>query len=221
MAGIDWKFQDADRVLAASVDCSRDGLLESGKRGWYRVTDYIPWRLSWRLQVRCSIVELKENYKLPLPNVGCREFIFDPTYSGRLTVEDQLLSLAFRMPDCLDPPTRTGKSFIWQGPILLASKPFHCQVKLVIHDPKDGTYLRRVAATPERVGGIQIVSSGMKRESVVALVSDSESGRGRHERIVAKIAEGQPERVKGNGTIYIKAYLEAANFVDSNPRIPE
>ncbi len=224
MATIDWEFQDTNRVLAASLECSGERRLQSGKRGWYQVSDHIPWRLNWRLQVRCSITEPKEGYKLPIPTESRREIVFDKEECGALgtlNIAARRLALSFRIPDCLNPPSK--KSFIWQGAIFLDDRPFHCQAKLVIIDPKDGSFVRRIAAASTHAGGIEFVSLG---GSVFAMVRDSDA-RGRKERIIAKARERQAEYVigkpdeKGRTGINIAAHQrilrEAEAFVDCHP----
>lgn len=223
MAAIEWEFQDTNRVLAASLECSGEPRLQSGRRGWYQVSDHIPWRLNWRLQVRCSITEPKEGYKLPMPNKSPRETVFDTEECGALgtlNIDAGRLALSFRIPDCLNPPK---KSFIWQGAIFLDDRPFHCQVKLVVIDPRDGSFLRRIAATSTHTGCIEFVSSG---GSVFAHVRDSD-GRGRKERIIAKARERQVEYIIGtpdekgrtrvNSVAYLRILSEAAAFVDCHP----
>ena len=213
MAAIECEFQDVGRVLVALLRCSGEPQLKSGRQGWYQVSDHLPWRLNWCLQVRCTIAEPKEDYKLPLPANSSNEMIFDPNYCGKLNIDERHLALSIRVPDCLDPPKK--KSFIWQRAIFLAGRPFHCQVKLVMIDPGDGSYLRRTAATPMRAGGIQFVSSGASGESVLADVPDS-NARGRSERIEAKARELRSKAPMGNTNIF-KIMAEASAFVDSHP----
>jgi hypothetical protein len=223
MAAVEWEFQDTGRVLAASLECSGEPRLQNGKRGWYQVSDHIPWRLNWHLQVRCLIAEPKKDYKLPMPDKGQRKIILGTercSALGSLDIDTKGLALSFRIPDCLDPPK---KSFIWQGGIFLAELPFHCQIKLVMIDPKDGTRLRRVAATPARTGGIAFISpSG----DDLGHIHDSEV-RGRSERISAIAMERQSEYLMGlpdgariSPVVLFRILAEAQEFVDSRPSIP-
>lgn len=227
MATIEWRFLDTNQVLAASLECSGKPLLQSGKLGWYHVSDHIPWRLNWSFQVRCSVTEPKKGYKLPMPASGLTEISFDTQDCGALgalNIDAERLALTFRIPDCLDPPK---KSFIWQGAILLGKQPFHCQAKLVIINPNDGSFLRRAAATSTHTGGIEFVSSS---GGVFTTVRDSEV-RGRGERILAKARERRSEYLvgipneKGRTRIDSRAYLrilgEAQAFVDSHPSVPD
>ena len=43
-----WEFQGAGRILVASLEgLDEPQVLDSGKRGWYRVSAHILWRLGW------------------------------------------------------------------------------------------------------------------------------------------------------------------------------
>jgi hypothetical protein len=104
-----------------------------------------------------------------------------------LVVEDRHVTVNCRVPDCFDPPEK--KSFNWGKPILLGERMFHCQLRLELRGPGDGTYLRRKAASPRRVGGIECLSLRPEGETVIGLIQDSEAGRGRCERVEALVRE--------------------------------
>ena len=75
---------------------------------------------------------------------------------------------------------------------------FNCQVRLEMRPPRgDVSYLRRRAATLTDVGGIEFVSPGVNGDDVLAYVPDSETGRGRKDRINAFVEEHRSEYVVG------------------------
>ena len=172
MRSIEWEFQNADPLLVGTLECaSEPALLESGKPGGYKVSEHIPWRFDWKFQVRCSVTEPKKDYKLPLPPPGRQEFIFDPSYCGGLNVNRKRLTLNFRIPDCLDPPR---KSFLWQGPIYLADRAFHCLAKLVMLSPQGSNVLRRRQCDEDRSGGIEFLVFNGNQDVVIGEIQDSE-----------------------------------------------
>ncbi len=220
MPDVDWEFHDTGRVLAASLKCCGEPRLESGKRGWYQVSEHIPWRFNWQLQVRSLIAEPKADYGLAMSPKGQRKITFDDGL-GWIDIDGESLALSFRIPDCLDPPKK--KSFIWQGGIYLAETAFHSQIKLVIVNPKDGSDLRRFEATSTRTGGVAFVSPDGRD---LGQIRDSEV-RGRSERIRARVREKRPEYLEGtpdskgrtriNQRSFFDTLAEAAKFVDSRP----
>lgn len=65
---IEWEFKHAGQLLVATLECADEpALLESGKPGWYQVSQRIPWRFEWKFQVPCSVTELMKGYKRSLP----------------------------------------------------------------------------------------------------------------------------------------------------------
>ena len=164
---------------------------------------------------------------MPFPTKESSKVVFDTKECvgvGALNIDGEHVDASFHIPDCLEPPK---KSFIWQDAILMADRPFHCQVKLVIIDPDDGSFLRRTAATSTRNGAIEFVSSG---GDVFARAYDSDL-RGRRERIMAKARErkveylvGTPDekgRTRINNAAYLRILIEAEAFIDSHPSVSD
>jgi hypothetical protein len=237
MDPIDFGFQGDGGVLVAGFSCAgKPTLLESGNLGWLAVSTHIEWRSSWRLKLHCPIVVPKSNYGFPRPRDGTREYVFEPSYCGSLSIKERRLTFTLRVPDCLDPPR---KSFNWGQPILLDDQMFHCALRLELRNPKDGTYLRRMRATPLRRGGIEVMCTGLNGDTMLARVADSVTGRGRQERIHAFLEERREEYLLGNprtrqtasgravteqninGSIYLRLRSEAEQFVDSHPSLDQ
>ncbi len=230
MVSVDLEFRKGGAVLFAGFECPPElELLESGKRGWLAVSRHIEWRCGWSLKVNCPITEPGPTYKFPRPPSGTSEFDFDPDYLGKVVVCDQRVNVTFQLPDCLDPPEK--KSFNWARPILIGDRMLHCALRLELRSPTHGTYLRRRAATAVRNGGIEFVMPGLNRDIVMAAIQDSESGRGREERIQAFLEEhraaygiGLPDekgRTRVNGEALTTILLEAQEFVKRNPSLPD
>ena len=89
------------------------------------------------------------------------------------------------------------KSFNWKEDIVLGERVFGCRLRLEMRAPKDETYLRRMAATPTRVGGIEFVSPSLNGEVVIGRIQDSETGRRRQDRIEAFMTERSSEYLVG------------------------
>jgi len=92
-------------------------------------------------------------------------------------------------------------------------------------DSKDGTNLRRTAATAMRAGGLEVVSRRATGEMILARMQDSDA-RGRGERISAKARELQSEYERGGNTgaktpTDLKILDEAIEFVKSPPSGPD
>ena len=102
-------------------------------------------------------------------------------------------------------------------PILFGEQMFHCALRLELRGPKDGSHMRRKAATRDCVGGIEFVSSGVKGEVVLSHISDSEAvgGRGRIERIQAIVGECWFHSMVHNDD----DFKQAAEFVDGHPSL--
>lgn len=207
MSNIEWTFHQNGQELKASILCLGDGRLESGKRGWYFASEHIPTRLgNWRLQIRFTLVEPKTGYNSGPPLKAGETIIFDPDYAGSLEIEGKLVTLTFRIPDCLNPPNK--KSFIWQGPVQFAGGAYHSQVKLVIIDPQDGTFLRRFAATPLSNGGILVKRSSDPASVDMSRLSDSNC-RGREGRISAVLhSVDQSSRVSNHFLVLSRRWLK-------------
>lgn len=220
MPPVTLEFSGGGAVLTGSFLCaSEPELLESGKRGWFVASTHIDWRSNWCLKVHCSITEPKPDYGHPRPRDETCEFDFDPSYCGRLVVADRLISVSFRVPDCFDPPRK--KSFSQGQPILLGEKMFHCQMRLELRGPRDGTYLRRRAATSDRVGGIEFMYPGAGGDVRMAYAPDSATGRGREERIQAFLDARRAEYRGSNFGRFYKILEEARHFVDSHPSLDD
>lgn len=199
-----------------------DQALKSGKNGWLAVSPHIDWRWGWSLKVHCPLTEPRSTYRLPRPPDGVCEFVFDPSYCGKLVISDRYVNFTFRIPDCLDPPGK--KSFDWGQPILIGDRMFHCALRLELRGPKDGSYLRRRAATPERNGAVEFVTPSASGDVVMATVQDSDAGRGRHERLHAFLDEHRTRyrlessdgRTGVNNEAFWRTMTDAKEFVDSN-----
>ncbi len=230
MVSVDLEFRKGGTVLFGGLECPPElELLESGKRGWLAVSRHIEWRCGWSLRVNCPITEPGPEYKFPRPPSGTPEFDFDPDYCGKLVVSDRCVNVTFQIPDCLDPPKK--KSFNWGRPVLIGDRMFHCALRLELRSPTDGTSLRRRAATSARNGAIEFITPGANGDIVIDTIQDSESGRGREERIQAFLEEhraaytiGTPDkrgRIPLDNQGFQNIILEAVEFVSSNPSLPE
>jgi hypothetical protein len=222
------EYADNGSVLVAEFLCNGDpNLLESGGQGWFAVSGELDWLCGWRLQVQCPITEPKKDYGYRSPPAGKEVYKFeeygDGLY-GELSVDERKIRVRFPIPDCLDPPR---KSFKWGGPILIDGKVFNCELKLVLR-PRAGGSARRRPATPDCAGGIEFLSSKGAGDKVIGFVRDSETVRGRRDRIDAYIREhaptvGSPYRDSRGRLIqrldsgFLHVTMEAAEYVDAHP----
>jgi hypothetical protein len=174
-----------------------------------------------------SINRARTHLRLSRPQDGVCEFVFDPNYCGKVVIGDRYVNFTFRIPDCLDPPGK--KSFNWGQPILIGDRMFHCALRLELRGPKDGSYLRRRAATPARNSAVEFVTPGAIGDVVMATVQDSDAGRGRHERLHAFLDEHRTRyklkapdgRTRVNNEAFWRTMTDAKEFVDSNPSLPD
>jgi hypothetical protein len=188
MVPIELEFQKTGELLLARFECQGEpAMLTTGKRGWFAVSRHIPWRFGWELKVHCPITVPGRDYGYPRPASGTSVFAFEPKYCGTITIEDRALTLAFRVPDCLDPPKK--KSFNWGKPILLNGQMFHCAARLETRAPKDGSYMRRRPGDAERASGIEFVVPQGDQVAVIGYIQDSAHGRILAEREAAEFRD--------------------------------
>jgi hypothetical protein len=224
------QFADNGSVVAAEFECiGEPSPLKSGKIGWFAVSEEMDWCSGWRLRMQCSITKTLENYGYPKPRPGTTAYTFDPDYCGNLAIEDRKIAIRLQIPDCFDPPTR--KSFNWGQPILLDERMYHCALRLELRSRKIEGHLRRKHATPERVGGVEFLSSGPNGDVVIGFIPDSDGRRGRVERVDAILTQRNSEYVVGapyrnaQGRLLrridlverIKVRQQACDWVDAHP----
>lgn len=193
------EFGEGGTVVVARLSClGEPGLLQSGKRGWFERSTHLEWRCGWRLCANWSVTAPGPDYSYSRPEAGKHRFGFVDSVSrwrpwdlGRLVVEGRSLTARFVIPDCFD--KAPFKSFAWGEPILIEGEMFHCQLRLEVHGPRDGSYLVRRTATRDFVGGIDFMSAD---EEILAQVCDSEGadGKGRVERVLAMWRERNGSR---------------------------
>jgi hypothetical protein len=211
------EFQDRGAKFVAEMDCISPGRLESGKLGWFFVSDHIPWRCGWYLRVHCSITIPEGRYGYPKPADGTILFPLKTRSDcavGSLDVRGRLVRAEFSLPDCFDPP----KNFVHGFPILIQDTLHHLQMRLESRPPKpnDGTCVERYPATGDRRAGVRF----RQGDNVILSLPDTTTERAGEERFRAKIAELRAER--GITSKYIGGmWLEARQYVDNHPEALE
>jgi len=153
---VDIRFEEAAHKAVARIDC-RGGphTLEGGGTGWFEVAD-TEWLHGWRLRVQASVTVPKPGYGFGKPHPVALDGqpdarLFRADDYVRVIVCGHRVDVVFPIPDCIYPFKKSGWGCSEGGPILVADCIYHCQARLQVRGPRDGSFLRRTGTCLEFV----------------------------------------------------------------------